>query len=432
MTYLIRILAFCLVPISLAVSQDEGVEMAVRAVNDFAIAHHRRMPTGNVLVSPWSVQTSLAMLASGASGETRAEMEQVLFPGMEEEVRNRSFGKLQRKLTSELETTVGMEFRAANWLFVSDQVQLAVGWRKVILDDFESDVVQSDFVKDAEGERTRINRWVNDQTGGKVPEVIPPNGLDKATQVVLVNAVYFQMPWEEQFTKSLTKEQPFFLDLQSFKRTPLMFKQHAQRYSRQKGFQIAALPYGGDAYQFVVFVPDAIDGLPELERQLTGTLLTECARLPRTEIRLYIPRIHLEPPITSLTKTLSAMGVDKMFRETANFSRMIDGGPKAFCVSDIFHRTYLELDEKGTKAAAATAIKTSVKMNGEPAPRPHQNVVADRPFLFMIQHIPTGACLFLGRFSDPAPEMLPTTEPDGIKYVPPPVPIPGPSWGVYD
>lgn len=390
-------------------AQDTTV-LAVAAVNDFAVTHHRLMLAGNVLVSPWSIQNTLAMLAAGADGSTRTVIQKAFFLGEDENARNASFRELQRVLTTKPGSDIPMEIRSSNRLFVEKRLQLVPRWQTLMREAFQAEAGSANFKGDAAGERTSINRWVAEQTNGKIPEIIPSGALDEQTLLVLVNALYFDMPWDEQFTKELTMQQPFWLDASHAKTIPLMFKQHAQRYARKEGFQIVTLPYAGGLFQFVLFVPDAVDGLAALEKQLTGVLLTECSRLSRTEVRVSMPRLKLVPPVLSLNQTLTAMGAGDMFAVgRANFSRMIvDADEVQPYVSAVFHRTFIEMDEDGTKAASASAGVIRPK-NGVPREIPHQVVKADRPFLFMIQHVETGACLFLGRVNDPAPGMASTT-----------------------
>jgi serpin B len=389
---------------------EEVHEAAVRAVNDFAVAHHRLVKPGNVLVSPWSVQNTLAMLAAGADGSTREAMQKAFFLGDDEKARNAAFHALRQLLTAKPDAQVPLEIRSSNRLFVEKRLQLVPEWQMAMREVFQAEAGLADFSGGAEGERSKINQWVKDETRGKIPEIIPAGGLDAQTLIVLVSALYFDMPWDEQFTTELTTQQPFWLDSTRFKTVPLMFKQHAQRYARKEGFQIATLPYAEDVFQFVVFVPDAVEGLADVEKQLTGALLTECARLPRTELRLSLPRLKLAPEIVSLKETLTAMGGGQLFEGgKANLSRMIaDAGRLELYVSNVFHRTFMEMDEDGTKAAAATAVIVRPK-NGAPREIRHQVVKADRPFLFMIQHVTTGTCLFLGRVNDPAPAADATT-----------------------
>ena len=320
------------------VHADEVHEAAVRAVNDFAVAHHRLVKPGNVLVSPWSVQNTLAMLAAGADGSTREAMQKAFFLGDNEKARNAAFQALRQLLTAKPDAQVPLEIRSSNRLFVEKRLQLVPEWQMAMREAFQAEAGLADFSGNAEDEREKINQWVKDETRGKIPEIIPAGGLDAQTLIVLVNALYFDMPWDEQFTTELTTQQPFWLDSTRFKTVPLMFKQHAQRYARKEGFQIATLPYAEDVFQFVVIVPDAVEGLADVEKQLSGALLTECARLPRTELRLSLPRLKLAPEIVSLKQTLTAMGAGELLQAgKANLSRMIaDAGRLQPYVSNIF------------------------------------------------------------------------------------------------
>jgi serpin B len=377
---------------------------AVKAINDFAVVHHRLMPASNVLASPWSVQTTLAMVYAGASGKTHEAMRTAFSFGSDEPALHLGFQSLQKSLRMKSEASVATNLCTVNQIFIARNLALQDQWLKLTHTDYDAEARPADFAHDAPGETTRINQWVSQQTNAKISEIVPPGTLNPLTLMVLVNAVYFDMPWDEQFTKSLTKDQSFHVDSENAKTVPLMFKQHALRYTQKPSFQIAALPYAGGTFQFVVLLPDAADGLAALERQLTGELLSECATLSPAEVRLSLPRIVMAPPATSLNQTLSAMGAGEMFdMNKADFSRMIIDADKLRAhVSNVFHRTFIELDEDGTKAAATTAVVIR-KKNGVPREVPHKVVKADHPFLFMIQHVPSGACLFLGRLLDPAP-----------------------------
>lgn len=243
-----------------------------------------------------------------------------------------------------------------------------------------------------------INEWVKAETGGKIPAVIPAGALHPDSKLVLVNALSFEMPWEERFTKELTREQPFYVAPTKSKTVPLMFKQHQLRYARRKGFQIAALPYTAGAFQFVVILPDAVDGLPAVEAQLTPQLLTECATLPLAEVRLSFPRIKMEPPAVAMKPMLTRLGMGIAFGGQADFRGISDAD---LAISEVFHRAFIEMDEDGTKAAAATATMLIPK-NGHPSEVPHETVTANHPFIFLVQDCRNGACLFIGRVTDPA------------------------------
>jgi len=378
---------------------ERSVE-AAKMVNAFAAAHHRLLPAGNVLTSPWSIETNMAMVYAGAEGQTREAMRKAFFFPQDDRL-HPAFQSLRQSLLARPAVDVGDHLRVANRLFYAQNLALLPGWLTITRTHYAAEAAPLDFHTDPDAAGKVINQWASDQTAGKIPAIIPDGALDPLVLVVLVNAVYFDLPWDERFTKELTQDQPFHINATQIKTVPLMFKQHRLGYARKEGFQIAALPYAGGTFQFVVILPDAIDGLARVEKAITGELLSECAKLQPTEVRLSFPRIRLEPPIVSLKRSLTALGAGVMFDEPpgANFSRMVQ---KSVYVSEVFHRTYLELDEEGTKAAAATATIIRPR-NGVPHEVPHEAVKADHPFIFMIQHVPSGACLFLGRLTDPAP-----------------------------
>lgn len=404
--------------LNLNASELDAAAQAVKAINDFAAAHHRLLPAGNALVSPWSVQTNLAMAYAGADGETHEAMRKALSFGSDEPALHLGFQSLQQALRMKPAAGVPMDLRTVNQFFVAKSLALQQHWLEITRANYAAEAMSADFAHDAQRETARINQWVSQQTNAKIPAIVPAGALDPLTLMVLVNAVYFDMPWDEQFTKSLTTDQPFHVDAGRAKTVPLMFKQHALRYAQKPGFQIAALPYAGGTYQFVVILPDAMDGLAVVEQQITGELLSECATLTPAEVRLSLPRIVMVPPVTSLKQTLSTLGAGEMFdMQKADFSRMVvDANKLRVHVSNVFHRTFIELDEDGTKAAAATAGVIRMK-NGVPREVPHKVVKADHPFLFMIQHVSSGACLFLGRFVDPSPNS-PSQRPSASKPTP--------------
>jgi serpin B len=246
----------------------------------------------------------------------------------------------------------------------------------------------------------RINGWVEEQTNRRITNLVPAGALHSTTRLVLVNAVYFNVPWQELFTKSLTTEQPFTVSPGMQKTVPLMFKQKRMRYAKKSGFQMAALPYSGGRLQFTVIVPDKVDGLAAIEKSLTPALLGECANMPAAEVRLSLPRFRMEPPAMELSESLKALGMRRAFGAEAEFGGM---AAEPLYISQVFHRTFIAVDENGTEAAAATAGVVRSK-NGHPHEVPHKVVKADHPFFFAIQDAASGACIFMCRVCDPAPD----------------------------
>jgi serpin B len=310
-------------------------------------------------------------------------------------------GAFQRmsKMMVEAEKAGAQTLHNANALFVAASLPLRPEWKEVASRDFSSEIESLDF-SDRAAARGKIDAWANARTGGKISSAFPEE-LPPATVLALVNAIDLDIPWDERFTKELTHESPFFIERAKAKPVPLMFKQHRMRYLRKKGFQIAALPYAGGKLQFVVLLPDAVDGLAAVEAQLAPDLLTDCATLPLAEVRLSLPRFKMEPPASPLKEMLCHLGMKTAFESRADFGGISE---KPLFISQVFHRAFIETDEDGTKAAAATAT-VLIPRNGYPHEVPHEDVVADHPFIFLVQDVQTAACLFIGRLTDPAPEV---------------------------
>jgi serpin B len=185
-----------------------------------------------------------------------------------------------------------------------------------------------------------------------------------------------------------------------------MVKQREFGYEKADGYAAVSLPYAGGALQFLVILPDAADGLTHLSEKLTGETLAEFAKLPRRDVIIHLPKFKLEPSVMPLGAQLQALGMKTAFdvpQGSANFDRMAPRKPNDYLkIGEVFHKTWLALDEQGTEAAAATVAMIPRVASAVPQERPKPiEVKVDRPFLFAIQHVETGTCLFLGRVTDP-------------------------------
>jgi serpin B len=176
-------------------------------------------------------------------------------------------------------------------------------------------------------------------------------------------------------------------------------------YAKREGFTAVSLPYVGSELQFLVLLPDDINGLRALESKLTGDTLAACARLDTRDVDLYLPKFKIEPPTIALAENFEALGMKTAFDKphgSANFDKIAPRKPNDYLyISQIFHKTFIAVDEKGTEAAAATAVAMMAGTALRSPPPPPIEVKVDRPFVYAIQHVPSGVCLFLGRVTDP-------------------------------
>jgi serpin B len=261
-----------------------------------------------------------------------------------------------------------------------------------------------DFVRDSAGATKVINQWVAGQTHGRIRDLIPAGALTKDTGLVLVNAIYLKAAWQEEFAAGSTAPAPFHVNGGEAHDASTMF--HTMKYgcAKKENYTAVALPYVGSQLQFLILLPDDNNGLAALEASLTPSMLADCAKLDTAEVKLWLPKFKMEPAVMQLSEALKKLGMKTAFndpRGSADFDGIAPRKPDDYLyISEVFHKTFLTLDEHGTEAAAATAVvmmRALAKMQ-EPETK---EVRVDHPFLFAIQDKLSGACLFLGRMQDP-------------------------------
>lgn len=410
-----------LAAISVFGQSPSSTEIAASAINSLGVdlLTQGSKADANALTSPYSIQSALAMTFAGAEGDTRAEMARVLHFPPDDAALHASFASLQNSLEEVARSTAEQAARSKKYGGPSDPVILTVAnrlfgqqgydFRSAFLEltkqSYKAPLQPMDFVADPDAARRTINHWVEKQTRERIRDLIPANGLDKETRLVLVNAVYLKAPWAEEFSEHATQPEPFHVGGGKAVDVPTMRRQDRFGYIRRDGHTTLTIPYSGGDVQFLILLPDEINGLPALEARLTADLLTSAARAESRDVLLHLPKFKLQPPLMTLSRVLQPLGMKSAFdqpRGSANFDRMAPRRRDDYLfISEIFHKTFLDLDEKGTEAAAATAV-AMMRAAAAPQPKPKPiEVLVDRPFLFAIQHRPSGACLFLGRVTDP-------------------------------
>lgn len=396
-------------------------ETAVQAVNAFGLDLHWQMPkTGNVCMSPYSIQSALGMTYLGASGATQEEMARVLHFPADKVALGESFSALnaalmQAQANSEKQVAQSKEYggpsealklHVANRLFGQKGHAFRESFLSSVTSHFGAPMELMNFIKDHAGATREINGWVEEQTRKRILDLIPENGLNSDTRLVLVNALHFKAAWQSEFSFHATSSKPF--NVNGAKTTtivPTMSKQQNMRYLSGNGFQAVTLPYAGYDLHFLLIVPDEVSGVSDVENNLTPETLLACAKADYREVILHLPKFKITPPTVPLSEVLQKMGMTTAFDKpqgSADFDAMAPKMADDYLrISEVFHQTFLELDEKGAEAAAATAVSmgplgASLVEHAKPI-----ELKADRPFLFAIQHAQSGACLFFGRVSDP-------------------------------
>lgn len=254
-----------------------------------------------------------------------------------------------------------------------------------------------DFVNDLNREKARneINKWVEDRTNQKIKELIQKGDLTSLTRLVLVNAIYFKGKWKYTFNKKETKEIPFFVDEKRTSKVPMMHQVNDFNYYEDKDLQAIELPYSGDELSMIVILPKERT-LSKLEKNLNYTLLDKIStNMAKEKIEVYFPKFKIEKRYI-LNEPLIKLGMSDAFDDMlADFSGMT--GSRDLYISKVIHQSFIEVNEEGTEAAAATAVI----MSGKSISLGPKIFKADHPFLFFIIHKPTNTILFMGRFIEP-------------------------------
>lgn len=396
-------------------------DTAAQAVNALGLDMHRQMPKqGNVCLSPYSIQSALGMTYLGASGATQEEMARVLHLPADKEALGESFAALNAALVEAQENSAKqvaqskkyggpsepMKLHVANRLFGQKGYEFRETFLSGVKSHFGAPMEFMNFIKDHAAAIREINGWVEKQTQKRIRDLIPPKGLSSDTRLVLVNALYFKAAWSDDFNERATAPAPFYVNgARSTVQVPTMSKRGHMGYFNGRGFQAVTLPYAGNELHFLLIVPDSIDGIAQVEKKLKPGILQTCAGADEREVILHLPKFKITPPTVPLGEVLQEMGMTTAFDKpqgSADFDAMAAKKPNDYlCISEVFHKAFLELDEKGTEAAAATAVVMGKAAVAIPPPSKPIELKVDRPFLFAIQHAASGACLFFGRVSDP-------------------------------
>jgi serpin B len=357
---------------------------------------------GNIFFSPYSVSTALAMTWAGARGKTAEEMSKVLHFGKDAEAVHKGFSLLRQDLAGE--SGAPFELAIADRLFAQAGFKFLDPFLALAKDRYAAPVEQLDFKASAEPSRLHINQWVEQQTHDRIKELLKPKIIDEHTRLVLVNAIYFKGGWEAAFDKSATAPAPFTANGKAFD-VPMMSQEAQAGYSETDDLQALVLPYKsgtGAKLAMLVLLPSQALGLAGLEGRLSAKMLGELlGGLPRGKVRVFLPKFKMESAF-SLKESLAALGMKTAFDcgdpTTADFSGM--DGKRDLCISAVVHKAFVDVNEEGTEAAAATAVVVK-KTRAVSKPRPVPVFRADRPFLFAIVDEQSRSVLFMGRVEDP-------------------------------
>ncbi|MFP4171499.1 MAG: serpin family protein [Candidatus Hydrogenedentota bacterium] len=366
---------------------------------EFAIALHQRLAEdgGNLVASPFSISSALAMTYAGAGGETAAQMEEVLrFAGEDvHEVFAAVVGELREREAEE-----DYELVVANALWGQEGYDFAPAFLELLEMQYEAPLREADFAGEPEAEADRINAWVEEQTQERIQDIIPPGTLNPLTRLVLANAIYFKGAWLEPFEEEATEAGEFTRADGEVVDVDMMRQTEQFRYAEVDGVQVLELPYEGRDVAMLVALPETHDGLAALEAELTADTVEQWVdALSQEQVDVRLPKFEFTTELR-LDDVLQAMGMEHAFSpRDSDFSGMAPDADDLH-ISAVLHKAFIDVHEEGTEAAAATAVVmqvTAIMPEDEPVA-----FHADRPFLFLLRDQHSGSILFMGRAADPS------------------------------
>jgi serpin B len=379
---------------------------AGEAVNAFGLDLYKRIvaadPTANAVFSPASIAIALSMARAGARGATAAEMDAVM-AGLGADKNAAWVAALDASLNAKTATSqdasgdpVQVTLSSVNQPFAQRGYPLDPAYLTALGERFGAGLRMVDYIGDTTGARDAINAWVAEQTKDRIPKLIPDDQLDESTRLVLVNAIYLKAPWAVPFFEGATQDEPFTKLDGTTMQVPTMHTGGFYDYAEGTGWQALQLPYAGNGLAMLVIVPD---DLAAFEKTLdAGKLAGITGALASQDATVALPKFGAETSV-DLAEILKAAGMPTAFQAgAADFSGITTADP--LYIGAVIHQANIDVDEKGTEAAAATAVEG---LAGAAAPQDLKDFRADRPFLYALRDLESGAIVFMGRVTKPGP-----------------------------
>ncbi|MDV4344013.1 serpin family protein [Methanoculleus sp. YWC-01] len=380
-----------------SVSGESVADDSVAAGNNrFAFDLYRRLAAepahagDNLFFSPYSISSALAITCEGARGTTADEIRSVLHLPTNETLRREGFADLNAALNS---GSANYTLRTANALwaeetysFLPEYIGAAARW-------YGANVTNLDFISDPGGSRETINRWVEGETEEKIRDLLPPGSIDPLTRLVITNAIYFKGTWVEQFDANETTKEEFRVGPDETATVAMMHGNAVYPYAETEALQVLEMPYahGNETELAMLVLLPKDDTLTAAEEALDAERLAGLREsLVSQNVRVFFPKFTLDAEY-SLPPALAAMGMPTAFTDDADLSGM--DGTKDLFVTGVFHKAFIDVNEEGTEAAAATGVV----VGGGVAPI----FRADHPFVFLITEKDSGTILFMGRVVNP-------------------------------
>ena len=354
----------------------------------------------NLFFSPYSISSALAMTYGGARTTTEEQMAQVLQTSLTQERYHAAFNKLDQSLASR-EKTAGedekdaFQLKIANALWGQKDFPFLTDYLDMLAENYGAGMQMVDFVNSPDPSRIKINDWVADQTKNKIKDLLPEGSINPLTRLVLTNAIYFKASWLNQFSPNATHKDLFTLLDGSTVDVNMMSREAGMRYASGEGYQLVSIPYSGSQVSMLIFLP-AEGKFSEFEAGITVDKLEGMIRAMKySQVDLSLPKFKLETKFEAADQLISLGMVDAFDPNKADFSGM--DGKKDLYISNVYHQAFVDVNEEGTEAAAATGLV--VMQTSLPVDVVEMNV--NRPFIFLIYDQETESILFMGRILKP-------------------------------
>jgi serpin B len=367
--------------------------------NLFAIDLFKQIQTKseNLICSPYSIGTVLAMIYTGSGGRTATEMSQVLYFPAPELLDPAESGMKDHILATD--TMPGTDMRLANAIWAQEDFKFSPAYLTRIERFYDAPLNLMDFINASNREKSRIeiNRWVEEKTNDRIRNLIQPGILDASTRMVLTNAIYFNGSWMFPFEKRSTSQALFHVSNQESIQTDFMHQTNSFPYYEDEEIQAISLPYKNGQISLMVILPRSTEGWKLISQVLNQDRISVVQSAMQTsEVQLMLPKFKSELQL-NLMRELTMMGMGTVFNRDADLSGMT--GERNLYVDEVIHKAFIDVNEEGTEAAAATAgiIGLKSSMRGDPV-----SFIADHPFIYFLLDRETGCMIFIGRFARPS------------------------------
>lgn len=387
----------------ISAADGNDLKSVVSGNTDFAFALYGKLKDdsnapsskSNLFFSPYSISTALSMTYGGARGQTKEQMAKTLHFNLADQNLHSAFVSLQKQIVND-DNKRGYQLFLVNSLWGQKGYPILKEFLDSTCNYYGATFNLLDFARETEKSRKTINSWVKEKTKNKIKDIIPSGGIDEETVLVLANAVYFKGEWKFEFNVSETKNENFIVSSDDKVKASMMHIKENFNYYEDANLQMIKLPYKGDEISMLVILPNKIDGLNEIESRFTSdTFNALLLKMQECKVDVSFPKFKIIWGTFSLKSTLKDLGMPDAFEpRKADFSG-IDIS-KRIWISNIFHKTFIEVDEKGTEASAATSVVLTQSSNLAIVFR------ADHPFIFIIRDNHSGSILFMGRVMNPA------------------------------